>query len=185
MNDVNKFFKEIENEMEVVLKHFSNEISELRSNNINPKLFNSLGIEYYGEIIPLEQISSITIEKGNHILIKPYDKNSQKNIVYAITKKYGDNFNPICNSESIIINFPPLTEEIRKTVVKQLHGIEENNKIRIRQIRREYNSKLDKIDEITKNEVHVIKNKIQKITDDFSNMIVKKTKDKEKQILSI
>ena len=135
---------------------------------------------------PLIQVGTISVPDAQTIMIKPYDKSVLKNLEKAIlTADLG--FNPINDGDVIRIPVPPLTEEVRKNLAKDVKKIAENNKVAIRNIRRdilEQIKKLEKDSLISEDELKRYSDEVQKLTDKFIANIDTLAKEKEQAIMA-
>ena len=122
--------------MDLAISHCKAELSKVRTGRANPQILNSLKVEYYGSMVPLTQVSTITSPEPRLITIKPYEKL----IIGEIEKSIMESnlgLTPNNNGESILIPIPPLSEERRKDLIKYVHQLVEESKIAIRNIRRD------------------------------------------------
>jgi len=176
-----------EEKMEKTLESLKKEVSMIRTGRANPAVLNGVSVNYYGVDTPLNQISSISVPEAQTLMIKPYDKGILKDIEKAI--QLADlNLTPQNDGTVIRINFPALTEARRKEFVKELKGYGENSKVAVRNIRRDANEQLKKLEKdslITEDELKQFNEKVQKLTDKEIEKIDVVLKEKEKQIMEI
>lgn len=176
-----------EEKMERTIEVLKNELSLIRTGRANPAVLNGVCVSYYGVDTPLNQISSISVPEAQTLMIKPYDKGILKDIEKAI--QLADlNLTPQNDGTVIRINFPPLTEARRKEFVKDVKTLGENAKVAIRNIRRDANDQLKKLEKdslITEDELKQFNEKVQKVTDKEIEKVEVALKDKEKQIMEI
>ncbi|MBN2504897.1 MAG: ribosome recycling factor [Bacilli bacterium] len=178
---------EAEERMEHSINALHKEFSTVRSGRANPKMLERVVVDYYGVQTPINQISSVQVPEGNQIFIKPYDKSLLSQIERAI---FAANLGvtPINDGIGIRIVLPPLTEENRKDSVKIIHKLAEENKVAIRNIRRDAISALKKMEkdkQLTEDDLHYYEDECQKLTDKFIQKIEEVFHDKEKDIMSI
>lgn len=176
-----------EEKMNKTIQAFRNELSLVRTGRANPAILNGVQVTYYGVLTPLNQIASISVPEAQTIMIKPFDKSILKDVEKAI---YLADLNlvPINDGNVIRINFPPLTEQRRKELVKEVKGYAENAKVSIRNIRREMIDqvkKLEKDGEISEDQLKRETDKIQKLTDKFTDNVDQIAKEKEALIMEI
>ncbi len=173
--------------MDKTIESLKKEFASIRTGKANPSILNSVMVEYYGSMMPISQIANISAPDPQSILVKPYDKSILKGIEKAIqTANLG--FNPMNDGEVIRISIPPLNEQTRKDLVKQAKKIAENNKVAIRNIRRDYMEmlkKMEKESEISEDELKRSSDKVQKVTDEYIAKIDQLTKTKENDIMAI
>lgn len=178
---------ESEERMEHSLVALHKEFSTVRSGRANPKMLERVKLDYYGVITPINQIASIQVPEATQIFIKPYDKSLLSKIERAI---FAANLGvtPTNDGIGIRISLPPLTEENRKEAVKVIHKMAEENKVAIRNIRRDAISsfkKMEKDKAITEDDLHYYEDEVQKLTDKFVEKIDQIFHEKETDIMHI
>ena len=176
-----------EEKMEKAINQLKKEFGSIRSGRANPLILDKVMVDYYGAPTQLRQMSQVTVQDGTTLVITPYDKSVLKEIEKAIIKA---EIGITPNSDGICIRlaFPPLTEERRKEIVKDVKKIGEEAKIAIRNIRRDMTDDLKKIEKIEKLPEDLVKDnqdKIQKLTDKFTGIIDSCVADKEKEVLTV
>ena len=181
-----QIIKQGEEKMIKTIESLQKEFSTIRTGKANPSILNNVQVEYWGMMTPLIQVGTISVPDAQTIMIKPYDKSVLKNLEKAIlTADLG--FNPINDGDVIRIPVPPLTEEVRKNLSKDVKKIAENNKIAIRNIRRdilEQIKKLEKDSLISEDELKRYSDEVQKLTDKFIANIDTLAKEKEQAIMA-
>ena len=157
--------------------------ASVRTGRANPTMLDRVKVNYWGEMTPLNQTAGISVVEGRQLVIKPYDRNSLKDIEHAI---YEANLGltPQNDGEIIRINVPALTEETRKEYVKQAKKYAEEAKVALRNIRRSANDDVEKA-ELTEDEVKLGKEKVQKLTDQYVKIIDQLTKEKENDLMTV
>ncbi|CAP18422.1 Ribosome recycling factor [Candidatus Phytoplasma mali] len=181
---MNEILTNVENKMQKSSIEMLKELSSIRTDISNPNVLDKININYYGENISLKQLSSISVVEGNQLNIKPYDIKITDQIKKAILAS-DLGINPeVVNNSLIKLIFPPLTEERRKSLIKQVEKISENVKVVIRNIRREGNNKI-KTMILTKDLELLFLKKNQILTDKYIELIEKQTNDKKKELLKI
>ena len=146
-------------------------------------MLNSIKLDYYGTLTPLSQVANINISDARTLTINPWEKSMLQEIEKAIqTADLG--FNPMNNGESIIINVPALTEERRKELAKMAKMESERTKITIRNIRKDANNDIKKIDVLKdiQNNYEVV---VQDLTDIYISKVDSIYLNKEKEILTL
>ncbi|CCY25566.1 MAG: ribosome recycling factor [Brachyspira sp.] len=176
-----------EEKMEKAINQLKKEFGSIRSGRANPLILDKVMVDYYGAPTQLRQMSQVTVQDGTTLVITPYDKSVLKEIEKAIIKA---EIGITPNSDGICIRlaFPPLTEERRKEIVKDVKKIGEEAKIAIRNIRRDMTDDLKKIEKNEKLPEDLVKDnqdKIQKLTDKFTGIIDSCVADKEKEVLTV
>ena len=183
----NQIVKEVDSKMKEVVNFFTKEIGLLRVGRASVSLLEGIIVEYYGSKMPINQLSTITIPQPQLLIIQPWDKNIVGDMVKAIQAS-NIGLNPISDGNVIRVPVPPLSEESRKEIVKNLYKMAEEAKVEIREIRRQANIQLkekQKNGEISEDDMYSGFDEIQKITDKYIEEIDKKTKDKEKEIMEL
>ena len=175
--------EETKEKMEKSIESFKHELSSVRTGRANPTMLDRVRVNYWGEMTPLNQTASISVAEGRQLVIKPYDRNSLKDIEHAI---YEANLGltPQNDGEIIRINVPALTEETRKEYVKQAKKYAEEAKVALRNIRRSANDDVEKAD-LTEDEVKLGKEKVQKLTDQYVKVIDQLTKETENDLMTV
>ena len=172
--------------MEKALLHLETEFSRIRAGKANPHLLDGIHVEYYGNPVPLNQVSNISTPDPKTIAIQPWEKNMIEPIEKAILAS-NLGITPVNNGEIIRINIPALTEERRKELVRQVKQEGEIAKVSIRNARREGNDELKKMQKngLPEDETKVAENDIQKFTDEFVVKIDKVIEGKDKEIMTV
>lgn len=163
------------------------EYSTIRAGRANPHLLDKLKVDYYGVETPLQQVANISVPEARTILIAPWEASLVKAIEKAIMAS-DLGITPNTDGKTIRLNFPELTEERRKELVKDVKKKGENAKVAIRNIRRDANDALkkqNKNSEISEDELKDLEHKVQKMTDRFIGELDKVIEEKSKEILTI
>ncbi len=161
------------------------EFNTIRTGRASASLFDKVRVDYYGDKSPLSQVATISIPEARLVVIQPWDKGLIGEIEKAIQKSELG-LNPSNDGKVIRIQIPPLTEERRKELVKTAKGYAEQSRVAIRNIRRDGNDDLKKLQKeglMTEDELKVSEDELQKSTDKFIQEINKILEDKEKEIL--
>jgi len=178
-------YKTIKDKMQKTNDLLSLELSKIRTARANPAILDEVKVDYYGSVVPLKQIASISAPEPRMLVIQPWDRNALPEIEKALQKaELG--LNPIMEANLIRLPIPLLTEERRKELVKLCHKLAEDTKVAIRNIRREGNEqikKLEKEKKVSEDDTEVGNKKIQEFTDDYIKNIDKLFFKKEKEIL--
>ena len=135
--------KEFEDKMQKSVDSLENEFSNIRAGRANPNILNKIKVEYYGVPTPLQQVGNVSVPEARTILITPWEPSLLKEIEKAILAS-DLGLTPNNDGKSVILNFPELTEERRKELVKDIKKKGENAKVAIRNVRREANDLLKK-----------------------------------------
>lgn len=176
-----------EEKMQKTIGSLKNELGTIRAGRANPSVLDRLFVDYYGTPTKINQLASISVAEARMLVIQPYDPSVLKDVIKSI--QMSDlGINPIDDGKTIRLVFPQLTEERRKTLVKDVKGIGENSKVAIRSIRREAIDKfkkMEKASEISEDDLKVLENEAQKITDKYTGEIDDIVSEKEKEIMEI
>lgn len=180
---MNTVISEAEGRMKKSVKALGDDLNQVRTGRASATIFDKLKIDYYGTPTPLNQVASIAIPEARQIVISPFDKNSLSDIEKAIQTSELS-LNPNNDGKVIRINIPPLTEDSRKDLVKQVKAIGEKSRVSIRNIRRDANDTVKKGD-FTEDEQKKGNDDIQKKTDKYIVEIGKIIDAKEKEIMEV
>ena len=179
--------KSHEAKMQKTLDVLAKELAAVRAGRANPAVLDKITVEYYGAPTPLNQVAAISTPDPRTLAVQPWDGSVLKAIEKAI--QVSDlGINPQNDGKSIRLNFPQLTEERRKELVKQIRKYAENGKVAIRNIRRdamESFKKKEKASEITEDDLKQAEKDLQKLTDDSSKKIDELLARKEKELMEI
>ena len=163
------------------------EYGAIRAGRANPQILDKLTVDYYGTPTPINQLGSISVAEARVLVVQPWDKSVLKSIEKAIqTSDIG--INPQNDGSVIRLTFPPLTEDRRKELAKEIQKIGENSKVAIRSIRRDCVDKLKamkKASEITEDDLKDGEKEVQKITDNFIKEVDDLAAAKAKEIMEI
>lgn len=176
-----------EEKMEKAINQLKREFASIRSGRANPMILDKVLVDYYGAPTPLRQMSQVTVQDGTTLVISPYDKTAMKEIEKAIIKaEIG--ISP--NSDGIVIRlaFPPLTEERRKEITKDVKKIGEESKVAVRNARRDMVDdlkKLEKSENLPEDVAKDNQDEIQKLTDKYIKIIDNAVEEKEKEVLTV
>lgn len=179
--------KNAEERMDKSVAATEREFSSIRAGRANPGILDKIVVDYYGVPTPVNQMAAISVVEARTLMIQPWDASTMKSIEKAITTS-DIGINPSNDGRVIRLNFPPLTEERRKDLVKEIRKLSEDGKVAVRSIRRDALDKikaLKKESSITEDDVANAEKKIQTITDKFCKEIDDLTTAKEKEIMEI
>lgn len=180
-------YPEIEQKMEKRINGYAGELKTIRAGRANAAVLDKVAIDYYGTMTPVAQVGSISVPEPRTLVIQPWDATILKEIEKAINaSEIG--IAPQNDGKVIRLNFPPLTEERRKELVKQVKKYTEEAKVQIRNARRDAMDdfkKQKKDGDITEDDLKGIEKDIQDLTDKYVKEIDKICADKEKEILEV
>lgn len=176
-----------ESKMNKTMDALSREFAAVRAGRANPSVLDRVSVDYYGCPTPVNQLAAVSVAEARVLQIQPYDVSVLKPIEKAIqTSDIG--INPQNDGRVLRLIFPPLTEERRKELVKDIKRIAEESKVAVRSIRRDAIEKLKalkKNNEITEDDQTNAEKKIQTLTDKFCKEVDDTTVLKEKEIMEI
>ena len=179
--------KQTSTKMEKTVQHLETEFSEIRAGRANPAVLDKIRIDYYDTPTAINQLAAVSVTEARTLTIQPWDASVLRKIEKAIqTSDIG--INPQNDGKVIRMVFPPLTEDRRKEIVKDIAKMGEDAKVAVRSIRRESMEKLKsmkKKSEITEDDQKTGEKKIQDITDKNIKTIDSLTEKKQKQIMEI
>ncbi|HEY3507458.1 MAG TPA: ribosome recycling factor [Actinocatenispora sp.] len=135
---------EAEEKMERAIDHAKEDFATVRTGRANPAMFSKIIVEYYGAPTPLPQLASIAVPEARMAIVKPYDA-SQIGVMERAIRDSDLGVNPNNEGTQLRINFPPLTEERRRDMIKVVRGKGEDAKVAIRNVRRKAKEELDRI----------------------------------------
>lgn len=175
---------EIELKMTKTVESLEGNLNTLRTGRASSALLDNLYCDYYGDKMLVKDIAAIKVPEPRQLLIMPYDAGDLKSIVAAINaSEIG--INPIVDGKQIRLNMPPLTEDRRKELAKKAKAYGEENKIAIRNIRRDAMDLIKKDDSYTEDSRKKEEEAIQKLTDSFIKKVDETVKAKEAEIMAI
>jgi len=184
--EVNMILELTRENMQMAIDHLEKELVHIRAGKASPRMLDSIVVDYYGSLTPLSQIASITTPDAKTIAVQPWEKQMigpiEKSILNANL-----GFNPNNNGEIIRIFIPPLTEERRKVLGKDVNRESEAAKVSIRNARRDANEHLKKLlkDGLPEDDEKEAVELVQKMTDEFSKKVDVATERKHIEIMTI
>jgi len=186
MEEIQLYIEEAKELMQKAVNHTASELVKVRAGKAMPNLLDGIMVNYYGSPTPLSQVSSITTPDARTLSIKPWEKNLISEIEKAIINS-DLGLAPQNNGEIIILTIPPLTEERRRTLVKQVKNECENGKISIRNIRKDTNEALRKLlkEGASEDDIKRAEDTVQKLTDTYSAKIDEQFVKKEAEVMKV
>ncbi|NIR49673.1 ribosome recycling factor [candidate division KSB1 bacterium] len=183
--------KEIQKDADVRMRkavdNTRSELSKIRTGKASPALLDTIRVSYYGSMVPLKQVAGINTPEPRLITIQPWEKNMIGEIEKAILKS-DLGLNPANDGTLIRLPIPQLTEERRKDLVRLCHKLAEEGRIAIRNVRRDANDKLKKLEknnDISEDQFHTATDEVQKITDTYTAEVDELLKKKEEEIMEV
>ncbi|EES88807.1 ribosome recycling factor [Helicobacter canadensis] len=182
-----EIYNHTQESMNKSIESMKKEFSTLRSGKVSVAILDHIRISYYDTPTPLNQIGSVIAQDASTIVITPWEKNLLKEIERAI-QEANIGVNPNNDGETIKLFFPPMTSEQRKEIAKEAKNIGEKAKIAIRNIRKDSNDKVKKLEKdkvVSEDESKKGQEEIQKLTDNAVKKIDELVKHKEEELLKI
>lgn len=184
MKDV---LKRAEERMQRRINHLNDEYKTIRAGRANPSILDKVKVDYYGTPTPVNQVANVSVPEARTITIQPWDASMLGAINKAI--QVSDiGINPQNDGKLIRLNFPPLTEDRRKEIVKDVSKIAEGTKVQIRNVRRDAIDdlkKLKKNGDLTEDDLKDGEKEMQKLTDKFIKQTDSICDDKKKEIMEL
>ncbi len=173
-------------QMQEAIQHLEQVLGKIRAGKASPQMLRMVKVDYYGVMTPLAQAANISTPDAQTLSIQPFDKG----LITEIEKAISDanlGFNPSNNGERVIINVPPLTEERRKDLVRQVKAEIENAKVSVRNIRQKANDEMKKLgkDGLSEDLVRGAEESVQSLTNTFTANIDKIFVSKEADIMTV
>ena len=182
-----ELLKATEEKMEKSVSVLERDYKAIRAGRANASVLDKISVDYYGCPTPIQQMAAVSVPEPRSLVIQPWDASTLKDIEKAIlTSDIG--INPQNDGRVIRLSFPPLTEERRKEIVKDVRKMAEDNKVAIRNIRRDAMDKLKalkKNNQITEDDEANGEKKLQTLTDKYCKEVDEIANLKEKEILEI
>ena len=178
-----EIISEVTSKMDKAIEAFSARLKTVRAGRANPSSLDGVSVDYYGTLTPLKQLATISVPEATQLLIKPFDKSCLKDIEKAIFES-NLGYTPSNDGESIRIVIPPLTEDRRKELTKQVKAMGEDAKVSIRNIRHEGLEDAKKL-ELPEDEEKGIEKDIQDLVNKYNKNIENLREEKEKELLTI
>ena len=179
--------KKAEERMGRRIDHLCKEYSEIRAGRANPAVLDRVKVDYYGAPTPVNQLAAVSVTEARTLTIQPWDTSILRQIEKAMQKS-DIGINPNNDGKVIRMQFPPLTEDRRKDIVKDVQKLAEETKVQIRNVRRETIEKLKamkKAGELTEDDLKQGEKKTQDLTDKFTKKVDSISADKQKEIMEL
>lgn len=184
---MNELMQKCNDKMNKAVSNLDKEYASIRAGRANPAVLDKVTVDYYGVPTPIQQMAAVSVPDPRTISIQPWDMGTLKEIEKAIQAS-DLGINPNNDGKTIRLNFPPLTEERRKEIVKDIKKYGEECKVAVRSVRRDILEKFKaekKNGDITEDDLKDYEKQVQDTTDKFCKEIDKLAADKEKEIMSI
>lgn len=181
---VSSILRDAETRMQKTIESAVHDFATLRTGRANPTLLDSLKVEYYGQMMPVNQLGTVSAPEARVLLITPWDKGALAAIEKGIMKS-DLGLTPNNDGQNIRLNIPMLTEERRKDFVKQLAGKAEAGRVALRNIRRDAIEHFKKDEEVTDDDAKRAEKDVQKLLDKFVAELDSHWKSKEAELLEV
>ena len=182
-----KIIRDAEKRMKKVVESITTRFLSVRTGRASASLLDGIKVDYYGTKSPINQMATISVPEPRLIVIQPWDKTVIKEIEKAIVQS-NIGLTPNVDKNVIRLVVPELTEERRKELVRHVHNLVEEGRVAIRNIRRDANSeirKLEKVKEISEDDRYFHEDETQEITDNYIEEIDERLEAKEKEIMEV
>lgn len=182
-----ELIKDAKLRMDKTIENLLSELTKIRTGRATPTLLDTVRVEYYGQTVPLNQAANISVPEPRLIVVQPWEKSMLAEIERAILKA-DLGLNPGNDGTMIRVPIPQLSEERRKDLVKLVYKFGEEGKIAIRNVRRDANEhlkRLEKSNEISEDELSVELDVVQELTDDHVKKVDEILEHKEKEVLEV
>jgi len=184
---VDTAMKDAGEKMAKALGHLKEDLAGIRTGRATPGILNRVTVEYYGAPVPLQQLASMSVPEPRTLMVQPFDKTAIGAIEKAIlTSDLG--VNPSNDGNVIRLSFPPLTEERRRDLVKQVHSRAEDGRVAVRNVRRHHKDEVEKLEkqhEISEDDLKRAEKELQKLTDQFVAEIDEIQRHKEQELMEV
>ena len=182
-----EIYEETRDHMAKSIEVMKKDFATLRTGKVTTTIVDSIRVDYYGTPTPLNQVGSVVVQDATTIAINPWEKSLLPVIEKAI-QEANIGVNPNNDGDFIKLFFPPMTTEQRQEIVKQAKSMAEKAKVAIRNVRKESNNKIKRLEhdkEISEDEMKRALDNIQKITDEYIAKVDEALKNKEADIMKV
>lgn len=184
---MNEVISKAEERMKKRLSHLADDYAAIRAGRANPAVLDKIMVDYYGAPTPINQLAAVSITEARTLMIQPWDASVLRAVEKAIqTSDLG--INPQNDGKALRIVFPPLTEDRRKEIVKDVSKMAEETKVSVRNVRRDAVEKvktMKKNGELTEDDLKIAEKKIQDLTDKYVKEADAAADKKQKEVMSI
>ena len=184
---VDSALRDAAEKMGKAVAHLKEDLSSVRTGRATPALLNRVTVDYYGSPAPLQQLASMSVPEPRTLMVQPYDKTAIGSIEKAIlTSDLG--LTPSNDGNVIRLSFPPLTEERRRDLVRQVHARAEDGRVAVRNVRRHHKDEVEKLEkehEISEDDLKRAEKELQKLTDQHVAEIDDIQRHKEQELMEV
>lgn len=178
------YLDDTEMDMMKAVENLEERLITVRAGRANASMLNGIMFDYYGSLSPINALANITVPEARQLLIKPFDKSVLKEIERAINEA-NIGITPTNNGEMVILTVPQLTEDTRRTYVKQVNEMGEQAKIALRNARQDANNAIKKDESLTEDEQKRLTDDIQELINKYNKIVDEKIKEKETELMSV
>ena len=179
--------KDATHKMEQAVAHLKDDLAGIRTGRAAPAVINRVTVEYYGTPVPLNQLAGVSVPEPRLLLIQPFDKSAISSIERAIMQS-DLGITPSNDGNVIRLAFPPLTEERRMELVKQVHHRAEESRVAVRNVRRHAKEEMEKLERdgaISQDDLIRAEKELQKLTDRFVTEVDEIQGHKEQELMEV
>ena len=169
------------------IAHLRDELGSIRTGRASPALLSRITVDYYGAVVPLNQLASFSVPEPRQLVVQPFDKNAVRAIEKAIQSS-DLGITPSNDGSLIRLSFPPLTEERRRDLVKVVHQRAEEGRVAVRNVRRHHKEELERIEReggMSEDDLGRAEKELQKVTDQYVAEIDEMQRHKEQELLEV
>jgi ribosome recycling factor len=184
---IDSSMKDADHKMEQAVTHLKDELSAIRTGRATPAVLNRVTVEYYGTPVPLNQLASINVPEPRLLVVQPFDRGAIGSIEKAIQSS-DLGITPSNDGQVIRLSFPPLTEERRKELEKQVHARAEESRVAARNVRRHAKEEMEKLERegaISQDDLTRGEKELQKLTDRHVAEIDEIQDHKEQELMEV
>lgn len=184
---IDSAMKDAEHKMDQAVAHLKDDLAGIRTGRATPAVLSRVTVEYYGTQVPLNQLAGVTVPEPRLLQVQPFDKTAISSIEKAIQSS-DLGITPNNDGNVIRLAFPPLTEERRRELVKQVHARAEDGRVAVRNVRRHAKDELEKLEhdgDISQDDLARAEKDLQKVTDRFVAEIDQIQGHKEQELMEV
>ena len=175
---------DIRENMDKALESLKHNFAKVRTGRANANVLSDITVDYYGVATPINQVAAVKVPEAHMLVVEPWDKSVLNAVEKAIAAS-DLGITPTNDGTCIRLPFPAPTEERRRELAKECRDLAEQARVAIRQIRRDYNGKIERNEELSEDEVRREQSKVQKATDEYIAKIDQLLKTKESEVMEI
>ncbi len=175
---------EISAHMDKTIENLKHNFTKVRTGRANASILSDITVDYYGVATPINQVAAVKVPEAHMLVVEPWDKSVLNAVEKAIAAS-DLGITPTNDGTCIRLPFPAPTEERRRELAKECRDLAEQARVAIRQIRRDYNGKIERNEELSEDEVRREQSKVQKATDEYIAKIDQLLKTKESEVMEI